>query len=402
MSPTLERALKGDLCTGCGLCVGISKGAARMEIDTGGFARPVIDTAMGGEEERLIAASCPAVTLASWAEVGNTHPYWGPYQEVLTGHATDEALRRGASSGAAISGLLIHALESGQVEGVVQTAADPADPRRTITQISRTAAEITACFGSRYGPSSPLADIGRLLAGRGSFAFVGKPCDASALRALGLVDPRVGERFPLILSFFCAGVPSIKGTDQILSDLGIARDDLADFRYRGDGWPGYATATRHDGSIERMSYEESWGNRLSKHVQFRCKICPDAVGGSADVACADAWYGGESGYPQFEEMDGRSLIMVRSEAGAALLASAIKAGDVAAEPLPLGEIDLMQPSQARRKRLIASRLLALAFTFQPMPSFRGVSIRKAARRAGVGETVKSFLGLMRRVVQGRK
>ena len=402
MSPTLERALKGDLCTGCGLCAGISKGAARMEIDAAGFSRPVIDAAIDQEDERKIAASCPAVTLAPWGDVAHIHPYWGPYQAVLTGHATDEALRRGASSGAAISGLLIHALEAGQIEGVVQTAADPADPRRTITQVSRTAADITACFGSRYGPSSPLADIGRLLAGEGRFAFVGKPCDASALKALGRVDDRVGERFPLILSFFCAGVPSIKGTDQILADLGVASGDLADFRYRGDGWPGYATAIRHDGSIERMSYEESWGNRLSKHVQFRCKICPDAVGGSADIACADAWYGGESGYPQFEEMDGRSLIMVRSEAGAALLASALKAGDVAAEPLALDEIDLMQPSQARRKRLIASRLLALAFTLQSRPSFTGVSIGKAARRAGFGETVKSFLGLVRRVVQGRK
>ena len=55
-----------------------------------------------------------------------------------------------------------------------------------------------------------------------------------------------------------------------------------------------------------MSYADSWGAHLSKHVQFRCKICPDAVGGVADIACADAWYGGDSGYPQFDEAAGRS------------------------------------------------------------------------------------------------
>ena len=50
-----------------------------------------------------------------------------------------------------------------------------------------------------------------------------------------------------------------------------------------------------------MSYAQSWGEILTKHVQFRCKVCPDGSGGFADVACADAWYGDERGYPSFEE-----------------------------------------------------------------------------------------------------
>jgi coenzyme F420 hydrogenase subunit beta len=37
-----------------------------------------------------------------------------------------------------------------------------------------------------------------------------------------------------------------------------------------------------------MSYADSWGGILSRHVQFRCKICPDGTGGFADVVCADA------------------------------------------------------------------------------------------------------------------
>ena len=63
-----------------------------------------------------------------------------------------------------------------------------------------------------------------------------------------------------------------------MAKLGVAPEDLAAFRYRGDGWPGYATATRRDGSAERMSYNDSWGDILTRHVQFRCKICPDGVG----------------------------------------------------------------------------------------------------------------------------
>ena len=67
--------------------------------------------------------------------------------------------------------------------------------------------------------------------------------------------------------------------------------DVVRFRYRGEGWPGLARAESTDGRIATLSYNDSWGGYLSKAVQFRCKLCPDGVGGAADVACADAWYG---------------------------------------------------------------------------------------------------------------
>jgi coenzyme F420 hydrogenase subunit beta len=401
-SPTLTKVLKGELCTGCGLCAGLAPDAITMKIDGGGFARPERTAPVTPAAEQAISLACPGNTVSPWNAQEQQDPYWGPYREVMTGYASDTGLRQSASSGGTISALAIHALESGLVDAVVQTGADPADPTKSVTVISESLVDVRANVGSRYGPSSPLSGMDALLADTRRFAFIGKPCDVSALRSLGAIDSRVAARFPLMLSFFCAGVPSLKGTDQILDDLGVAHDDLAGFKYRGDGWPGFATATRHDGSVERMSYEESWGNRLSKVVQFRCKICPDAVGGAADIACADAWYGDDSGYPLFEETDGRSLVISRTEAGARLLADAVDRKRLICTPVPLRDIDKMQPSQARRKRLIASRLMALAATFQPRPAFSGVGIRDAARRSGTKESLKSFLGLVRRVIRGRK
>jgi coenzyme F420 hydrogenase subunit beta len=401
-SPTVSKVLKGGLCSGCGACAGVSDGAISMSIDAKGFARPVQHAPLTQEQEATISASCVGMHVAPWPQASGCDDYWGPWHHVMSGHASDPEVRQGASSGGGISALLLHALETGLVDAVVQTGADPDHPTRNVTRISQTRAEVLACYGSRYGPSSPLSAVGALLDDPRRFAFVGKPCDVSALRLLARRDARVDARFPLMLSFFCAGVPSLDGTDRILDRLGVKADDLAAFRYRGDGWPGYATATRRDGSIEKMSYEDSWGSILSHHVQFRCKICPDAVGGAADIACADAWYGDENGYPLFEETDGRSLIISRTEAGRALLDSALAAGKVIAEPTPLRDIDRMQPSQARRKRLIVSRLAALYATFQPVPRFKDVAIGSAARKAGVVAQLKSFLGLVRRIVQGRK
>jgi coenzyme F420 hydrogenase subunit beta len=287
------------------------------------------------------------------------------------------------------------------VDRVIHVAADPANPTGNVIVVSTTREQIIAGAGSRYTASSPLAQIDEALAGGGSFAFVAKPCDVSALRRLATVDPRVERHVPLMLSFFCGGMPSSRGIGRILSAMGAAPAEVIGFRYRGQGWPGTAAATLQDGRVLTMSYAQSWGEYLSKEVQFRCKICPDAVGGVADIACADAWYGGESGYPTFEEQDGRSLIVTRSVAGEALFNSALLAGKLDAQPLDVREIDLMQPAQARRKRLVAARTAALALTGNPRPRMAGVQVREAAMRAGLRETIQNCLGTVRRIVLGR-
>lgn len=401
-SPTVDRVLKGQLCTGCGLCASVAGDAIEMAMVAPGYARPVQRGVVSASAEKAIAEACPGAVVAAWETGQAMDPYWGPSRRIATGYAVDPAVRYEGSSGGALSALLIHALESGLVDRAIHVAPDPENPTRNIMRRSTNAAEVVAGAGSRYTASSPLAQIEEALSEGGSIAFVGKPCDVSALRRLARVDPRVARHVPIALSFFCGGMPSHDGVERILATMGVAPAEVTAFRYRGQGWPGTAAATTLDGAVTKMSYADSWGGHLSKEVQFRCKICPDAVGGVADIACADAWYGGESGYPTFEERDGRSLIISRSEAGERLLASAIAANALAVEPLDVREIDLMQPSQARRKRLVAARAGALAVTLQPIPDMRGVMLAAATRRAKLGEAAHNFAGTLRRILVGRR
>jgi coenzyme F420 hydrogenase subunit beta len=367
-----------------------------------GYNRPVGQGAVSREQEKIIAHACPGAAVAAWPREGTVDDYWGPYRQVLTGRATDEEVRFEGSSGGAISGLLIHALKSGLVDRVLHVSPAAEDPTRNAVAISRTAAEVIARAGSRYTASSPLAQIEQALAEGGRMAFVGKPCDASALRRLGEVDPRVSQHIPLIISFFCGGIPSHGGVGRILKAMQVEAASVREFRYRGRGWPGNAVAVTNAGRAVEMSYAESWGDHLSKEVQFRCKICPDAVGGVADIACADAWYGDDRGYPSFAEQDGRSLIVSRTNAGERLLTSAIAAGAVNVEPLDLAEIEKMQPSQARRKRLVFARTLALRLILQPRPRMDGLRVGDAARRASAKDTLRDVVGTLRRTWLGRR
>ena len=400
-SPTLQRVAAGQLCTGCGLCASLSEGAIGMASLPPGYSRPVQRAALSSDCERIIAATCPGVQVAAWPAAPIVHPSWGPIVSLETGFADDPDVRFKGSSGGAVTALALFALESGLVDRVVHVGADLEDPAANRVLVSRSPDEVIAGAGSRYVSSSPLIEIQQMLAEGGSMAFVGKPCDVSALRQLAKVDPRVDRHIPLMLAFFCAGIPSRNAVDRVLAVLDAPTQDLAAFRYRGNGWPGKAAAVRKDGSVSERRYEESWGGYLSHEVQFRCKICPDAVGGGADIACADAWYGGETGYPTFEEHDGRSLIASRTARGEQILRAAIAAGRLSSEPLALDQIDLMQPSQAARKSLVQARVAAVATLGRPWPRMVGLKVSAAAQTAPAALKLKNFLGTIRRALRGR-
>jgi len=367
-----------------------------------GYARPSGEGAVGKAAEAIIAQACPGAVVAPWPQGSRTHPYWGPCRQVAIGYAVDPIVRFEGSSGGAISALLNHALRTGLVDRVLHVAPDPTAPTRNVIALSRTPEEVVARAGSRYTASSPLADIETHLSEGGRLAFVGKPCDISALRQFAKADPRVGAHVPLVVSFFCGGIPSHDGVGRILKTMGAPPNEITAFRYRGQGWPGSARAETAAGVAYEMSYADSWGAHLSKEVQFRCKICPDAVGGVADVACADAWYGDEEGYPTFEEEEGRSLIIARTEAGERLLASAITSHALVVETIDADEIAKMQPSQARRKRLVLARTAGLPLILQPIPRMGNLRIWQAARRAGLIESARNFLGTIRRTLLGRR
>lgn len=372
-----------------------------MAISADGFLRPVLTADLGPAEDAAIARVCPGLGQRVSPEGRHDDVLWGPFVTMQTGWATDPAIRFAGSSGGALSMLLVHLLATGRVDAVVQTAAAPDLAIGNATVISLDAAMITAAAGSRYAPSAPLADLATRRAEGRRFAFVGKPCDAAALRALCAEDAGWADAFPVILSFFCAGVPSHRGGRAVLAALGADPQEVTAFRYRGNGWPGKATATLRDGSQRAMSYHDSWGKILSKHIQHRCKICADGTGTAADIVCADAWESDAQGYPLFDEADGVSLIVARSTLGAELIAEARAAGRIETAPFDPAGLAAIQPGQRERRRALLARLLALRIAGRPVPRYVGLHLAAAARQNPLARNLRNFAGMLRRVFRGR-
>lgn len=399
LSPNLTRVAKGDLCAGCGACAGLFPDRIAMQASPPGWLRPQQSAALTIMEEAQIARICPGLGQEVEADGRLDSVLWGPYVSVQTGWATDPDVRFAGSSGGVLTILLIHLLKSGRVDAVVQTASAPDLPIGNATVISADAPAVLAAAGSRYAPSAPLSEVKTRMAEGKRFAFVGKPCDAVAMRALVEDDPKAAAAFPVILSFFCAGVPSHAGGTAVLRALGTDLDHVERFRFRGNGWPGRATALLKEGGERSMSYHDSWGRILSRHVQNRCKVCADGAGVASDIACADAWESDDAGYPVFEEGEGTSLILVRTSLGLEILAEATAAGLVETQSFDIGTLAAIQPGQRERRRALLARLAGMVLAGRPIPRYRGLQMVAAARQNSLKSNLHNFIGMFRRAMR---
>ncbi len=400
-APSLARVLRGNLCAGCGGCALAAPGKVRMEMAPPGYLRPRQLAALSTQENATIEQICPGLGQTVAADGRTDDILWGPYETMEAGHSTDETLRFTASSGGGLSALLVHLLDTGAIDAVIQTAADSQIPVANTTVISTTREQVLAAAGSRYGPSAPLAGLDGPLNSDKRYAFVGKPCDVAALRALEAIDPRVRARIPVMLSFFCAGVPSQTGAEKVLEKLGTTLPRTKAFRYRGQGWPGRTVATLKDDRELSMTYHESWGGVLSAHTQLRCKLCADGTGKAADIVCADAWESDANGYPIFEEKQGTSLIVARTPTGVALLKAAKAAGRLKTEAFDVSELRNIQPGQLGRRQALVARLAGLRCMARPIPRYRGLHLMAAARTGRLPFLLKNFIGIFRRALLGR-
>lgn len=243
----VEEVVEAQNCSGCGGCAQISTAIA-MQVSKDGFLRPTFSRPrqdMTGTEVAEFKEICPGVRVSAATPLESwRHPYLGAVVSAWRAWASDPIVRtRGSSGGTltAISNWIVENCDDGKVVGA---AASLEDPRQTVALTITSKEEALRAAGSRYAPASNLAHENALQ----EDAFVGKPCEISALSRL-CAARNLGEG-PLRMSFFCAGVPSQNATDQLVEKLGVGHESaLTSLQYRGDGWPGQFRAEDAEGNV---------------------------------------------------------------------------------------------------------------------------------------------------------
>jgi coenzyme F420 hydrogenase subunit beta len=393
LASAVHKVLLNDNCSGCGGCALVSKRIS-LDLDASGFLRPAVapmtaDDSHVDEEAARFAAACPGVSVSAARNEADhrRHPLFGRYVSVWSGHAASADMRYAGSSGGALSALAAWLVDSGRVESVIGAGPNPTSPSRTVAVSIMSKEDALRSAGSRYAPVSTLAAYA---VGTKS-ALIVKPCEAAALAGL---HEESSDR-PISLAFFCAGTPTQHATEQLIDKLGVDAGEVTDLRYRGNGWPGRFTASDSHGMTGSMTYEQSWGEHLGRALQSRCKVCVDGTGDHADIAVGDYWKTDERGYPVFEDADGTSAIIARTQRGHQLIEAAIEAGVIIAEQIEIETIRPVQPLQVRRVETLLGRMLGRRAAGIRSPEYRGYGLLRLMI-LNPAHSAKAALGSFRR------
>ena len=389
------------LCIGCGLCQSIAgKENISISMTEKGRLEPKEIKPITNETFEKIKQICPGVIVEGLPEneinQNSKHNIlWGYYQALFYSWSTDEQIRFQSSTGGLLNGLSLYLLETKKVDFILHTAGDPDHPMRSIPKFSYNKDDLLNCESrSRYGPASPLSKFNDALNTNKNFAFVGKPCDISAIRQLSKSDQRVNSQCKYLLTLVCGGSTEFTKSLDFIKNFNVKEEQLDVFRYRGYGNPGKMYIKTKDGKEYDTEYNSFWGEESTWRVHFRCKICPDAIGESADIAALDTWRGGS---PKGED-EGFNAAIARTSKGLELLIDATKAGYLKkGDNLTIEDIDDFQPHQINKKKAVYARHLGMKKNGIPTLVTKGLRIKELYDKNDKEYNIKEEVGINSRV-----
>jgi len=408
-SKRIEKIVEQGMCIGCGACQSIA-GNESIEmqlVDNRDFVA-VPKKELESTIVDQILSVCPGTKVEGLPEslVEQDSAYdevWGIWRQITMAHARDKEIRHQGSTGGLLTALALFLLESKTVDFILHARASTTHPAFGERVISRTSEDVILAAGSRYGPTPTLIDIVQILEqcerSNETFAFIGTPCDVTALRNLAVLDPRVDRYCRYQLTMVCGGFMHIAGLRNVLDQMCVDMDQIDSIRYRGFGCPGPTRIEMKDNTVREIDYLDFWGEDDSAwELPHRCKICPDGIGDSADIAAADAWDGGAPDRLTQSDDLGSNATIVRTLSGEKLFKSAVDAGYIyQGVKLTPRDMDRFQPHQVRKKRSVWARFVGMRAAKTVVPDVRGLRLKPLARRNSIKINIEQARGAKKRV-----
>ena len=400
------------MCIGCGLCQSAAgEQSIRMRLVANRTERPVVSGELDAETVDRIYSLCPGTRIEGLPEplIADDSFYdmtWGVWRRMEYAWAGDPEIRFLGSTGGVLTALALYLLESGEVDFIVHAMASRSRPAFGERAVSRTREDVIRAAGSRYAPTATLIDIERILdqceARNERFAFIGTPCDVTGLRNLATLDTRVDQLCRYQLAMVCGGFMAPTALAKFLDGLGVNLDSLDSLRYRGHGCPGPTRIETRDGRVIEKNYLDFWGEDESAwQLPFRCKVCPDGIGDSADIAVADTWIGGSPSWQGQEGDPGTNALIVRTERAEAMVDRAVGGGYLGrGDTLTPRDLDRFQPHQVDKKRAVWSRFVGMRSAGRIVPDVSRLRLKPLARENTLDTNLAQARGTRRRCLDG--
>ena len=322
----IRDVVKNDLCISCGLCALSSNVDWPNYFIKGRLSPKIVNSHI---IEDRIENSCPgkgypiqllSSDLFSRANNITHHDLLGYYNEIFGLRSKNKDYLKFASSGAVIPTIIEYTLKNNIVDAILTSEMTYSEHGPIALPIWITDFKMVTknVQGSKYMPVPLLSDLEKGFDLYKRIAVVGTPCQIAALRTyLKEVDCVTQKKLIFTMSNFCGGFRDFRESERIVSTFRFKLKDLTDFRFRGNGHPGFMSI-EDDSRKVNLPYPD-YSGLTGVHKMKRCKLCVDATGELSDLSFGDAWLPHLKG-------EGFSIVMSRSEFGQILIRDMVKQG----------------------------------------------------------------------------
>ncbi|HSV74800.1 MAG TPA: Coenzyme F420 hydrogenase/dehydrogenase, beta subunit C-terminal domain [Chthonomonadales bacterium] len=329
---------------------------------------------IGGQHGSLAESVCPFSSAAAnedeigcrlYGQEAHHDHRIGYWRACYAGHVSTACYRANGSSGGFVSWLLVQMVEQGLVDAIAHVLPwpreDPVEPLFRYS-ISRTADEVRSGSKSRYYPVEMSQVLATIRSTPGTYAVVGLPCFAKAVRLLADAEPVLRDRVAYVVSLFCGHLKTVRFGEFLAAQMGVKPSEVAsiDFRRKladrpADDYAVEVITRRGESLVSRACdlFGYDWG--LGFFRCSACDYCDDVVGETADISVGDAWL------PEYTpDSGGTNVVVVRSAAMADLVTEGIVSGALSFRQVGPDSVARSQTAGLRHRREGLSYRLWLA------------------------------------------
>lgn len=254
----------------------------------------------------------------------------GNFQKITAAKSTDNNILGHAQNGGVVTTLLIHALNTELIDGVLMANKDENWYPKPF--IARTPEEVIRAAGSIYA-MIPTLSVYKEAVYRSkieNLGFVGLPCQIQAVRKFQMWPPLSDKygKFRLIIGLFCSSNYSYESMYKLVQDLiGVSTREIK----KVDVSHGKFIAYLNNGTIEEISIKGT-----SNYHYSSCEYCKDYTAEFADVSV------GSVGAPS----NNWNSVIIRTKEGQQLFNDAL----IQEKVIVSNNIDLKKIKNASKKK----------------------------------------------------
>ncbi len=247
----------------------------------------------------------------------------GIYRFLNGGFASLSNIRKAGTSGGVGTTLLLQALQSKMVEGVIKASYSEIKPWYGAPIYTNDFREIENNPRSKYVPIPMNALIKEAAQKYKTLAITALPCHAAGIRKAQTNNIKVFQQIKYIIGLACGYCTYNYFYEHLINEtLGTPLEDVRKVEFRGGPYPGEFRVYKNNGSFVSCPTHVRIIMALS-YIRDRCSMCIDWGAELADISLADLFTRKET--DKSGNLMGNTAIIVRTKIGEELVKSAEKA-----------------------------------------------------------------------------